>query len=102
MCVYMCVRMCVCVYVWATQVFVCVCLCVRVYVCMSVYLCIRVGHAGVYGSMLMCVYMCVCLCVYVWATQVYVAVLPWVTGSPLLRSSLASHVCTDSLRLCVI
>ena len=78
-CVYVCVRVCMCVYEWRggddavsrvrwTSGFVCV------RVCTCVYVCVRVAGRGRYcaqGGMNVCVYVCesvctrLCACVYV-------------------------------------
>jgi len=50
-CVYVCMRVCVCMYVC---VYVCVCVCL--YVCVCIYVCVSV-------CMYVCVYVCVCVCV---------------------------------------
>ena len=43
-----------------TSVYVCVCVCISMYVCMCVYVCVCV-----YVCMCVCVYVCMCVCMCV-------------------------------------
>jgi len=61
---FMCVCMCVCVYV-CMCVCVYVCMCVCVYVCMCVCTVRNQSRVRVYVCMCVCVYLCMCVCVYV-------------------------------------
>jgi len=78
MCMYdiLCVRACVCVYMYTPRaplatppilpfyrygVCVCVCVCVCVYVCLF---CHSIGTVCVCVCMCVCVYVCMCECVY--------------------------------------
>ena len=54
MCIYVCMYMCMCVYVYNVYV----CMCVYVYMCICVYMCIYV-----YVYIYICVYVYMCICI---------------------------------------
>ena len=63
MCVYVCVRVCVCgVQGWVSG---CACMCVCMYVCVCVCVVCKGGWVGVRACVCVCMCACVCVCVYV-------------------------------------
>ncbi len=68
-CVYMCVSVCVCAYV-------CLSVCVRIYICVCVSVC-----AYVCVCVCVCAYVCVFVCVYVSMYDYHIAVAHYAIGS---------------------
>jgi len=83
-CVYVCVFVYVCVCV-CMCVYVCVCVCMCVYVCICVCMCVCV-------CLCVCVCACVCLCVCVCAKKLLINNKRWLMNSQAMISHLKSSL----------
>ena len=75
-CVYMYVRMCVCMFVCMYYVYVC--MCVYVYMCICMFICMYVSVC-MFVCMTVCMYVCMCVCMYLCMyVCVYACVYVWI------------------------